>query len=116
MNVTLPAASRVLAIVLGLAFIQTKAIPYKTLDLMHKTELRRQANIKPDMRLNLAEALHLGSRAAQFFLGIAGRQRCSIDPVDRRPAGGVSRSHSNLITLLKSVCSLSGNSALSLSG
>ena len=67
MNVTLPAASRVLAIVLGLAFIQTKAIPYKTLDLMHKTELRRQTNIKPDMRLNLAEALHLGSRAAQFF-------------------------------------------------
>ena len=34
---------------------------------LQKIEQGRQANIKPDMLMNLAEALHLGSRAAQFF-------------------------------------------------
>jgi hypothetical protein len=66
---------------------------------MQKIELRRQANIKPDRLLNLADALHLGSRAAQFFWGIAGRQRCSIDPLDRRPAGDARQSHSTLLQL-----------------
>ena len=50
---------------------------------LQKIEQGRQANIKPDMLLNLAEALHLGSRARQFFflasLGIKDNQ--SVRPV-----------------------------------
>ena len=34
---------------------------------LQKIEQGRQANVKPDMLLNLAGALHLGSRATQFF-------------------------------------------------
>ena len=81
------------------AGFHSKAIPYETYDHIQKIELRRQAKIKPDRLLNLAEALHLGSRATQFFWGIVGRQRCSIDPLDRRPAGDARRSHSNLLQL-----------------